>query len=117
MAQLEKKNDMLRVERLAEEKAKRKVATKRQEDLELRKKQEEAARQKKLQQVEEEEQRHQEMLAKRRAEEERRRPANWPRPPRSGTEEGTRAGRKEEGAGKENASWSEKDRLQLRKKD
>ncbi len=38
----------LRVERLAEEKAKRKVATKRQEELELRKKQEEAARQKKL---------------------------------------------------------------------
>lgn len=41
----------LRVERMAEEKAKRKVATKRQEELELRKKQEEAARQKKLQQV------------------------------------------------------------------
>lgn len=36
---------------MAEEKAKRKVATKRQEELELRKKQEEAARQKKLQQV------------------------------------------------------------------
>ncbi|XP_043083739.1 inner centromere protein A-like isoform X2 [Puntigrus tetrazona] len=71
MAQLEKKNDLLRVERLAEEKAKRKVATKRQEELELRKKQEEAARQKKLQQVEEEERRHQEMLAKRKAEEER----------------------------------------------
>lgn len=41
----------LRVERLAEEKAKKKVATKRQEELELRKKQEEAARKKKLQQA------------------------------------------------------------------
>ncbi|XP_058263848.1 inner centromere protein isoform X2 [Hemibagrus wyckioides] len=71
MAQIEKKNDMLRVERLAEEKAKKKVATKRQEELELRRKQEEAARKKKLQQAEEEERRHQELLAKRRAEEER----------------------------------------------
>lgn len=41
----------LRVERLAEEKAKKKVATKRQEELELRRKQEEAARKKKLQQA------------------------------------------------------------------
>ncbi|XP_060742710.1 inner centromere protein A isoform X1 [Tachysurus vachellii] len=71
MAQIEKKNDMLRVERLAEEKAKKKVATKRQEELELRRKQEEAARKKKLQQAEEEERRHQELLAKRKAEEER----------------------------------------------
>ncbi|GAA6089787.1 inner centromere protein A isoform X1 [Tachysurus ichikawai] len=70
MAQIEKKNDMLRVERLAEEKAKKKVATKRQEELELRRKQEEAARKKKLQQAEEE-RRHQELLAKRKAEEER----------------------------------------------
>ncbi|XP_072529851.1 inner centromere protein A [Salminus brasiliensis] len=73
MAQLEKKNDMLRVERLAEEKAKKKVATKRQEELELRRKQEEAARKKKLQQAEEEERKHQELLAKRKAEEERER--------------------------------------------
>ncbi|XP_035377831.1 inner centromere protein A isoform X3 [Electrophorus electricus] len=73
MAQLEKKSDMLRVERLAEEKAKKKVASKRQEELELRRKQEEAARKKKLQQAEEEERRHQELLAKRRAEEERER--------------------------------------------
>ncbi|MCI4381919.1 hypothetical protein PGIGA_G00257570 [Pangasianodon gigas] len=64
MAQIEKKNDMLRVERIAEEKAKKKVATKRQEELELRRKQEEAARKKKLQQAEEEERRHQELLAK-----------------------------------------------------
>ncbi|XP_053496777.1 inner centromere protein A isoform X4 [Ictalurus furcatus] len=71
MAQIEKKHDMLRVERLAEEKAKKKVATKRQEELELRKKQEEAARKKKLQQAEEEERRHQELLAKRKVEEER----------------------------------------------
>uniref|UniRef100_A0AAY5ETY7 Chromosome passenger complex (CPC) protein INCENP N-terminal domain-containing protein n=1 Tax=Electrophorus electricus TaxID=8005 RepID=A0AAY5ETY7_ELEEL len=63
----------LRVERLAEEKAKKKVASKRQEELELRRKQEEAARKKKLQQAEEEERRHQELLAKRRAEEERER--------------------------------------------
>lgn len=41
----------MRVERLAEEKAKKKVATKRQEELELRRKQEEAARKKKLQQA------------------------------------------------------------------
>ncbi|XP_053093163.1 inner centromere protein A isoform X2 [Pangasianodon hypophthalmus] len=71
MAQIEKKNDMLRVERIAEEKAKKKVASKRQEELELRRKQEEAARKKKLQQAEEEERRHQELLAKRKAEEER----------------------------------------------
>ncbi|XP_039518195.1 inner centromere protein A isoform X1 [Pimephales promelas] len=71
LALLEKKNDLMRVERIAEEKAKRKVATKRQEELELRKKQEEAARLKKVQQAEEEERRHQEMLAKRKAEEER----------------------------------------------
>ncbi|KAF4081450.1 hypothetical protein AMELA_G00161470 [Ameiurus melas] len=71
MAQIEKKHDLLRVERLAEEKAKKKVATRRQEELELRKKQEEAARKKKLQQAEEEERRHQELLAKRKVEEER----------------------------------------------
>uniref|UniRef100_A0AAR2L9C9 Chromosome passenger complex (CPC) protein INCENP N-terminal domain-containing protein n=1 Tax=Pygocentrus nattereri TaxID=42514 RepID=A0AAR2L9C9_PYGNA len=71
MAQIEKKHDLLRVERLAEEKAKKKVATKRQEELELRRKQEEAARKKKLQQAEDEERRHQELLAKRKAEEER----------------------------------------------
>lgn len=71
MAQIEKKHDLLRVERLAEEKAKKKVATRRQEELELRKKQEEAARKKKLQLAEEEERRHQELLAKRKVEEER----------------------------------------------
>ncbi|XP_010901483.1 inner centromere protein A isoform X2 [Esox lucius] len=73
MAQIDEKNDKLRVERLAEEKAKKKVATKRQEELELRRKMEEDARRKKIQQSEEEEKRQQEILAKRRAEEEQER--------------------------------------------
>ncbi|XP_029910515.1 inner centromere protein isoform X2 [Myripristis murdjan] len=69
MAQIDEKNDKLRVERLAEEKAKKKVAMKRQEELEQRRKLEEEARKKKIQQAEEEK-RQQELLAKRKAEEE-----------------------------------------------
>ncbi|XP_018618704.1 inner centromere protein A isoform X4 [Scleropages formosus] len=71
-AQMEEKNDKMRVERLAEEKVKKKVASKRQEELELRRKQEEEARRKKIQQAEEEK-RQQELQAKRRAEEEQER--------------------------------------------
>uniref|UniRef100_A0A8C9RMD2 Inner centromere protein ARK-binding domain-containing protein n=1 Tax=Scleropages formosus TaxID=113540 RepID=A0A8C9RMD2_SCLFO len=63
-AQMEEKND--------KEKVKKKVASKRQEELELRRKQEEEARRKKIQQAEEEK-RQQELQAKRRAEEEQER--------------------------------------------
>ncbi|KAJ8412834.1 hypothetical protein AAFF_G00104160 [Aldrovandia affinis] len=73
LAQMEVKNDKLRVERLAEEKAKKKVASKRQEELELRKKQDEEARRKRILLAEEEEKRQQELLVKRRAEEEQER--------------------------------------------
>ncbi|KAM9528936.1 uncharacterized protein ACWYII_041428 isoform 3-T3 [Salvelinus alpinus] len=61
------KHDTLRVERVAEDKARKKVATKRQDELEPR-------RRKKIQQAEEEEEkRQQELQAKRRAEEEQER--------------------------------------------
>ncbi|XP_055788992.1 inner centromere protein A isoform X1 [Salvelinus fontinalis] len=73
MLQIDEKHDKLRVERMAEEKAKKKVATKRQEELELRRKMEEDTRRKKIQQSEEEEKRQQELQAKRRAEEEQER--------------------------------------------
>uniref|UniRef100_A0A8C7JF75 Inner centromere protein n=1 Tax=Oncorhynchus kisutch TaxID=8019 RepID=A0A8C7JF75_ONCKI len=73
MLQIDEKHDKLRVERMAEEKAKKKVATKRQEELELRRKMEEDVRRKKIQQSEEEEKRQQELQAKRRAEEEQER--------------------------------------------
>nr|XP_023993455.1 inner centromere protein-like isoform X2 [Salvelinus alpinus] len=64
--QIEKHNT-LRVERVAEDKARKKVATKRQDELEPR-------RRKKIQQAEEEEEkRQQELQAKRRAEEEQER--------------------------------------------
>ncbi|KAJ8280974.1 hypothetical protein GJAV_G00061680 [Gymnothorax javanicus] len=69
MAHMEEKNDKLRMDRLAEEKAKRKLMSKRQEELELRKKQEEEARRKKTLQAEEEK-KQQELQMKRRAEEE-----------------------------------------------
>uniref|UniRef100_A0A3B3DR21 Inner centromere protein ARK-binding domain-containing protein n=1 Tax=Oryzias melastigma TaxID=30732 RepID=A0A3B3DR21_ORYME len=67
MAQIDGKND----KRLADEKAKKKVALKRQEELELKKKLEEEAKKKKLQQ-QEEEKRQQELMAKKKAEEEER---------------------------------------------
>ncbi|XP_039516723.1 inner centromere protein A-like [Pimephales promelas] len=51
MARLEERNDMMRVERMAEEEAKRKVAAERQEELQLRKDQEEIARLLKVQQA------------------------------------------------------------------
>ncbi|XP_047452908.1 inner centromere protein A isoform X2 [Mugil cephalus] len=68
MAQIGEKND----KRLADEKAKKKVAIKRQEELEQKKKLEEEAKKKKLQQAEEEK-RQQELLAKKKAEEEEQR--------------------------------------------
>ncbi|XP_071007367.1 inner centromere protein-like [Oncorhynchus clarkii lewisi] len=62
------KHDTLQVEHMAEEKAKEKVAAKRQDELELRRR-----RRKKIQQAEEEKKRHQELQTKRRAEEEQER--------------------------------------------
>ncbi|XP_036825083.1 inner centromere protein A isoform X2 [Oncorhynchus mykiss] len=64
------KHDTLQVEHMAEEKAKEKVAAKRQDELELRRRR----KRKKIQQAEEEEKkRHQELQTKRRAEEEQER--------------------------------------------
>ncbi|KAG7268121.1 hypothetical protein CRUP_005480 [Coryphaenoides rupestris] len=72
MTQLEEKNDKMRVERLAEEKAKK--AAKRQEEADQKRRLEEEARLKKIQQAEEEEEkRQQELVAKRAAEEEEQR--------------------------------------------
>ncbi|XP_041075231.1 inner centromere protein A-like isoform X2 [Polyodon spathula] len=68
-AQFDEKNDKLREERLVEEKAKRKVITKKTEEVESRRKQEEEARRNKIQAAEEEERRLQE-LKKREEEEE-----------------------------------------------
>ncbi|XP_058858075.1 inner centromere protein A-like isoform X2 [Acipenser ruthenus] len=65
-AQFDEKNDKLREERLAEEKAKRKVNTKKTEEVESRRRQEEEARRNKIQAAEEEER----LLLKRREEEE-----------------------------------------------
>ncbi|MGH0153150.1 UNVERIFIED_CONTAM: hypothetical protein FKN15_038642 [Acipenser sinensis] len=65
-AQFDEKNDKLREERLAEEKAKRKVNTKKAEEVESRRRQEEEARRNKIQAAEEEER----LLLKRREEEE-----------------------------------------------
>ncbi|XP_078405161.1 inner centromere protein-like [Cetorhinus maximus] len=53
-AQIDEKNAKLREERVAEEKAKKKVAAKRMEEAEARRRQEEEARNKRLQQLEEE---------------------------------------------------------------
>uniref|UniRef100_A0A8C7LTI0 Inner centromere protein ARK-binding domain-containing protein n=1 Tax=Oncorhynchus mykiss TaxID=8022 RepID=A0A8C7LTI0_ONCMY len=63
------KHDTLQVEHMAEEKAKEKVAAKRQDELELRRRR----KRKKIQQAEEEKKRHQELQTKRRAEEEQER--------------------------------------------
>ncbi|KAK1159753.1 inner centromere protein A isoform X1 [Acipenser oxyrinchus oxyrinchus] len=65
LAQFDEKNDKLREERLAEEKAKRKVNTKKTEEVESRRRQEEEARRNKIQAAEEEER----LLLKRREEE------------------------------------------------
>ncbi|XP_045562284.1 inner centromere protein isoform X2 [Salmo salar] len=65
--QIDEKHDTLRVERVAEEKARKKMATKRQEELELRRR-----RRRKIQQAEEEKH-QQELQAKRRTEEEQER--------------------------------------------
>ncbi|XP_041132782.1 inner centromere protein-like isoform X2 [Polyodon spathula] len=66
LAQFDEKNDKLREERLAEEKAKRKLNTKKTEEVESRRRQEEEARRNKIQAAEEEER----LLLKRREEEE-----------------------------------------------
>ncbi|XP_058859047.1 inner centromere protein A isoform X1 [Acipenser ruthenus] len=65
LAHFDEKNDKLREERLAEEKAKRKVNTKKTEEVESRRRQEEEARRNKIQAAEEEER----LLLKRREEE------------------------------------------------
>uniref|UniRef100_A0A8C4RU63 Inner centromere protein ARK-binding domain-containing protein n=1 Tax=Erpetoichthys calabaricus TaxID=27687 RepID=A0A8C4RU63_ERPCA len=72
-AQMEEKNDKIREERIAEEKAKRKLANKKMEEVEIRRKQEEDARRIKILQAEEEERKHQEFLQKKREEEEQER--------------------------------------------
>ncbi|XP_068115524.1 inner centromere protein isoform X2 [Hyperolius riggenbachi] len=72
-AQIDEKSEKVREDRLAEEKAKKKITNKKQEELENRRRQEEEARKLKAKQLEEEERRHQEILQKKREEEEQER--------------------------------------------
>ncbi|XP_043938034.1 inner centromere protein-like [Protopterus annectens] len=69
-AQIDEKSEKIREERLAEEKAKKKVAAKKMEEVETRRRQEEESRKQKLLQLEEEERKHQEMLQRKKEDEE-----------------------------------------------
>ncbi|KAM4617820.1 inner centromere protein [Discoglossus pictus] len=72
-ANLDEKNEKVREDRMAEEKAKKKLTAKKQEEAESRRRQEEEARRLKAVQMEEEEKKHQELLQKKREEEEQER--------------------------------------------
>ncbi|XP_040184345.1 inner centromere protein isoform X2 [Rana temporaria] len=72
-AHIDEKSEKVREDRMAEEKAKKKITAKKQEDLESRRRQEEEARKLKTKQLDEEERRHQELLQKKREEEEQER--------------------------------------------
>ncbi|XP_069821817.1 inner centromere protein isoform X2 [Dendropsophus ebraccatus] len=72
-AQIDEKSEKVKEDRLAEEKAKKKITAKKQEEVEGRRKQDEEARKLKAKQLEEEERRHQELLQKKREEEEQER--------------------------------------------
>ncbi|KAE8606944.1 hypothetical protein XENTR_v10010939 [Xenopus tropicalis] len=69
-AQIDEKSEKVREDRMAEEKAKKKITAKKQEEVECRRRQEEEARKLKAKQMEEEERRHQDLLQKKREEEE-----------------------------------------------
>ncbi|XP_071974125.1 inner centromere protein [Engystomops pustulosus] len=72
-AQIDEKSEKVKEDRLAEEKAKKKITAKKQEEVESRRRQDEEARKLKAKQLEEEERRHQELLQKKREEEEQER--------------------------------------------
>ncbi|CAI9594655.1 unnamed protein product [Staurois parvus] len=72
-AHIDEKSEKVREDRMAEEKAKKKITAKKQEEIESRRRQEEEARKLKAKQLEDEERRHQELLQKKREEEEQER--------------------------------------------
>ncbi|KAM9302098.1 inner centromere protein [Gastrophryne carolinensis] len=72
-AQIDEKSEKVREDRMAEEKAKKKITAKKQEEVESRRRQEEDARKLKAKQLEEEERRQQEILQRKREEEEQER--------------------------------------------
>uniref|UniRef100_A0A8C5PZX2 Inner centromere protein n=1 Tax=Leptobrachium leishanense TaxID=445787 RepID=A0A8C5PZX2_9ANUR len=72
-AQSDEKSEKVREDRLAEEKAKKKLTAKKQEEAENRRKQEDETRRLKTKQMEEEERKHQEQMQKKREEEEQER--------------------------------------------
>lgn len=72
-AQIDEKSEKVREDRLAEEKAKKKMTARKQEEVEGRRRQDEELRKLKAKQLEEEERRHQELLQKKREEEEQER--------------------------------------------
>ncbi|MEE6508600.1 hypothetical protein FKM82_021978 [Ascaphus truei] len=72
-AQFDEKSEKVREDRLAEEKAKKKITAKKQEEMESRRRQEEDARRLKAKQMEEEERRQQEMIQRKRDEEDQER--------------------------------------------
>ncbi|KAM4721803.1 inner centromere protein [Rhinophrynus dorsalis] len=68
-AHIDEKSEKVREDRMAEEKAKKKITAKKQEEVESRRRQEEEARRLKAKQLEEEERRHQELMNRKREEE------------------------------------------------
>nr|DBA17363.1 TPA: hypothetical protein GDO54_002827 [Pyxicephalus adspersus] len=72
-AHIDEKSEKVREDRMAEEKAKKKITAKKQEDAETRRRQEDEMRKLKAKQMEDEERRHQELLQKKREEEEQER--------------------------------------------
>ncbi|XP_069480003.1 inner centromere protein isoform X2 [Ambystoma mexicanum] len=72
-AQIDEKSEKVREDRLAEEKAKKKMTAKKMEEVEVRRRQDEEVRRQKIQQMEEEERKHQELMQKKREEEEQER--------------------------------------------
>ncbi|XP_069079318.1 inner centromere protein isoform X2 [Pleurodeles waltl] len=72
-AQIDEKSEKVREDRLAEEKAKKKLTAKKMEEAEVRRRQDEEARRQKIQQMEEEERKHQELMQKKREEEDQER--------------------------------------------
>ncbi|KAM5138302.1 inner centromere protein isoform 2-T2 [Mantella aurantiaca] len=72
-ANIDEKSEKVREDRMAEEKAKKKITAKKQEEVESRRRQEEETRKVKAKQLEDEERRHQELLQKKREEEEQER--------------------------------------------
>ncbi|XP_053576435.1 inner centromere protein isoform X2 [Bombina bombina] len=72
-AQIDEKSEKVKEDRIAEEKAKKKITAKKQEEVESRRKQEEETRRLKAKQMEEDERKYQEQIQKKREEEEQER--------------------------------------------